>query len=103
MVGVDEADEDRAFLHRVDHLQRGRLHGEDHVGVADQRLAVGDEGDILEGGVGQLDRVPGARLHVQLRAELDQLGRNGRHQSHAPFVRLGFLQNGDVDIHEIFT
>ena len=62
-------------------------------------LAIVDEGDVLERGVGQLDGVAGARLHMQLRAELDQLGRDGRHQRHAPFVRLGFLQNGDVDVH----
>ena len=74
LVRIDEGDEDRAFLHRVDHVQRGRLHGEDHIGVADQLLAIIDEGDVLERGVGQLDGVARARLHVQLRAQLDQLG-----------------------------
>ena len=97
LVRIDERDQDRAFLHRVDHIQRRGLHGENHVGVGDQLLAIVNEGDILERGVGQLDGISRARLHVQFGAELDQLGDDGRHQRHAPFVRMGFLQNGDVD------
>ena len=65
----------------------------------DQRGAIVDEGDILERSVGQLIGIPGAGLHVQSGAELDQLRHDGRHQGHAPLVRLGLLQDGDIDIH----
>ena len=98
-VGVDKRNEDRAFLHRADHIQCGRLHGEHHIGVADQHLAIVHKGDVLESCVGQLDRVCCSRLHLQLCAQFDQFGRNGWHQCHASFVWLGFLQNGDVDVH----
>ena len=100
MVCIDERDENGALLHGVDDLDCRGLDRKHHIGVGDQLLAVGDEGDILECSVGQFDGVSGARLHVQLRAELDQLGNDRRHQSHAPFVRLCFLQNGDIDVHE---
>ena len=46
---VDEADQDRAGLHGVDHRQRRRLDRQNHVGVGHQRGAVIEEGDILEG------------------------------------------------------
>ena len=98
-VGVDERNEDRAFLHRADHIECGRLHGEHHIGVADQRLAIVHKGDVLESCVGQLDRVCCSRLHMQLCAQFDQFGCNGWHQCHASLVWLGFLQNGDVDVH----
>jgi hypothetical protein len=100
MVCVDEGDENGASLHGVDHLERRGLDGEDDVGVGDQLLAVRDKGDILEGRVGELECVRRARLHMHLRADLDQLGNDRWRQSNAPFVRLGFLQDSDVDIHE---
>ncbi len=87
------------MFHGVDHLERGRLDRQDHVGIGDQILAIHDERDILECRVSQLDGVTGTRLHVQLGTQFDELGDNRGHQSHAPFMRLGFLQNGDVDIH----
>src|SRR3984885_4551987 len=100
LLRTDVRDEDRAFLHRADHVQRGWLHGKNHIGVADQLLAILNEGDVFVRGIGELDRVSGARLHVKLRAELDQLGDKGGYQRHTPFVRVSFLQNGDVDVHE---
>jgi hypothetical protein len=36
---------------------------------------------------------------MQLGAELDQLRDYGRDQRHAPFVRLCFLENGNVNVH----
>ena len=99
LVLIDEGDQDRALLHRVDHIQRRSLHAENHVGIVDQSVAIGGEFDILERGIDQTDSISRARLHVQLGAQLDQLADNGRHQRHAPFVRLCLLQNGDVDIH----
>ena len=57
LVRVDEGNEDRAFLHRVDHVQRGWLHSENHVGVADQSVAIVNERDVLERRIGQADRI----------------------------------------------
>ena len=99
MPGVNEGNEDGAFLHRVDHIQSRRLDRKHDVGVGHELVAIGDEDDVLERGVGQLDGFPGAALHVQLGAELDQLGDDRRHQGNAPLVRLGLLQDGDVDVH----
>ena len=59
-----------------------------------------DKGNILECGIDDAGGISRARLHVQLGAKLDELADNRRHQRHAPFVRMGFLQNGDVDVHE---
>ncbi len=99
LVLIDEADQDRPWLHRLDRLRRRRLDGQHHVGVGEQGPAVIHEGDIGEGAVGQLDRRPGAGLHVQPRAQLDQLGGHRRDQGHPPLQGLGLLQNGDVHIH----
>ena len=100
LVRIDKADQDRAFFHRVDHIQRRWLHGEDHVGIFDQSVAIAGECDILERRIDQAGSVSSARLHVQLGAQLGQLADDGRHQRHAPFVGMCFLQNGDVDVHE---
>ena len=45
-VGVDEADQDRARLHRVDHVQRRWLDGEHDIGVRHEGFAVIHEGDV---------------------------------------------------------
>ncbi len=99
MPGVDEGDENGALLHGVDHIQGRGLDREHHVGVSDELFAIGDEDDVLERGVGQLDGFPRARLHVQLGAELDELGGNRRRHGNAPLVWMGLLQDGDVDVH----
>ena len=96
---IDEGNQDRAFLHRVDHVQRRWLHSENYVGVADQSVTIGRESDILECGIDDAGGISRARLHVQLGAQFGQLADNGRHQRHASFVRMCFLQNGDVDVH----
>ena len=54
----------------------------------------------LNDGIDDAGGISRARLHVQLGAQLGQLADNGRHQCHASFVRMGFLQNGDIDVHE---
>ncbi len=96
---VDEADQDRAGFHGVDDGEGRGLNRQDHVRLGDHRDPVIEDGDILERGILQPDRGARAGLHVQLAAELDQLGNDRGRQGDAPFVRLGLLQNGDVDIH----
>ena len=96
---VDEGDQDRALLHRVDHVEGWRLDSQDDIGVGNQGLAIIHEADVLERAVRQLDGVARARLHVEFAAKLDQLGGDGWRQRHAPFMRAGFLQNGDIDVH----
>src|SRR5271157_275825 len=54
---------------------------------------------VRERTVGELTFVPGAGLHVQFRAQLDQPCCDGGHQRHAPFVRLRFLQDCNINKH----
>jgi hypothetical protein len=37
---------------------------------------------------------------MELGTEFDQFSDHGRHQRHPPFVRLRFLENGNVNVHE---
>ena len=64
MVRVNEADQDGAFLHGIDHVQCRRLNAEYQIGVGDQLRSILDEHDILERGVGQPDGVAGSGLHM---------------------------------------
>ncbi len=86
-------------MHLVDHAERRRLHGQQHVRVAHQSVAISREGDIAVRRIRERDGIAGAGLHVQLRPELHQPRDDGWNQRNAPFVRLCFLQNGDVDKH----
>ena len=70
LVGVDEGQQDGAFLHRTDDFGGRRLHRQHDVGVAYQTLRVGSESDVLEGAVRQLHGIAGAGLHMDFDAEL---------------------------------
>jgi hypothetical protein len=99
LVGVDEADENGAGLHGVDHIDRRRLHAQHHIRIRDQRRDIGHEDDILERVIMQPDGVARTALHMQPGAELPQLGYIARHQGDPPLMRPGLLQNGDIHIH----
>ncbi len=99
MVGIDEREQDRAFLHLVDDLDRRRLYAQHDVRTGDERLGVGDEGDIAVGRIGQLGIVTGAGLHMQFSAEFDEPRGHRGHERDAALVRPGLFQNGDVDEH----
>ncbi len=96
---VDEADQQRPWLHRVDDIDVGRLDGQHHVGVAQHRRAIRRDLDVDEVGIARMDRTAGARLHVQPGAELDQPGDERRNESHPALVDARLGQYRDVDVH----
>ena len=101
IVFVDEGDKDRPLLHRVNNFQRGRLHGKNDIGIAHQRLDVGNDSHVLVDGIGKLHCISGTGLHAQPGAKLRQSDSDRGHERHAPLMRLCLLQNGDVDVHGV--